>query len=38
VEALKAGIRPLMWFCRLCTAGVSIFGIDMQVCTRSQDR
>jgi hypothetical protein len=31
VEAVKTGILPLMWFCRLCTAGVNIFGIAMQV-------
>jgi MFS family permease len=31
MEAIKTGILPLMWFCLLCTAGVNIFGIAMQV-------
>ena len=31
MEALKTGILPLMWFCLLCTAGINIFGIAMQV-------
>ena len=31
MEAVKTGILPQMWFCRLCTAGVNIFGIAMQV-------
>ncbi|EMD25968.1 OFA family MFS transporter [Amycolatopsis azurea] len=30
-EALRTGMLPLMWFCLLCTAGVNIFGIAMQV-------
>ncbi|WP_329125506.1 OFA family MFS transporter [Streptomyces sp. NBC_01465] len=30
-EALKTGVVPLMWFCMLCCAGVSIFGISFQV-------
>ena len=30
-EAIKTGILPLMWFVLLCTAGVNIFGIAMQV-------
>ncbi|GAA1360317.1 OFA family MFS transporter [Streptomyces beijiangensis] len=30
-EALKTGVIPLMWFCMLCCAGVSIFGISFQV-------
>ncbi|MFJ6573451.1 OFA family MFS transporter [Streptomyces sp. NPDC091292] len=30
-EALRTGIVPLMWFCMLCCAGVSIFGISFQV-------
>jgi MFS family permease len=31
MEAIKTGILPLMWFCLLCTAGVNLFGIAMQV-------
>jgi MFS family permease len=30
-EAIKTGILPLMWFVLLCTAGINIFGIAMQV-------
>ncbi|WP_409492934.1 OFA family MFS transporter [Amycolatopsis sp. cmx-11-12] len=30
-EALRTRMLPLMWFCLLCTAGVNIFGIAMQV-------
>jgi len=31
MEAIKTGILPLMWFVLLCTAGINIFGIAMQV-------
>ena len=31
MEAVKTGILPLMWFVLLCTAGINIFGIAMQV-------
>jgi MFS family permease len=31
VEAIKTGILPMMWFVLLCTAGINIFGIAMQV-------
>lgn len=31
MEAIKTGILPLMWFLLLCTAGINIFGIAMQV-------
>jgi MFS family permease len=31
IEAIKTGILPLMWFVLLCTAGINIFGIAMQV-------
>ncbi|MER6014742.1 OFA family MFS transporter [Streptomyces bluensis] len=30
-EALRTGVVPLMWFCMLCCAGVSVFGISFQV-------
>jgi MFS family permease len=30
-EAIKTGVLPLMWFVLLCTAGINIFGIAMQV-------
>nr|VTO96447.1 Oxalate:formate antiporter [Mycobacterium riyadhense] len=29
--AIKTGILPLMWFVLLCTSGINIFGIAMQV-------
>ncbi|MDT5359496.1 MAG: hypothetical protein QOC69_1258 [Mycobacterium sp.] len=31
MEAIKTGILPMMWFVLLCTAGINIFGIAMQV-------
>jgi MFS family permease len=31
MEAVKTGILPMMWFVLLCTAGINIFGIAMQV-------
>jgi MFS family permease len=31
LEAIKTGILPMMWFVLLCTAGINIFGIAMQV-------
>ncbi|WP_245722217.1 OFA family MFS transporter [Nocardia crassostreae] len=31
MEAVRTGILPLMWFVLLCTAGINIFGIAMQV-------
>jgi MFS family permease len=30
-EAIRTGMLPLMWFCLMMTAGVSIFGISFQV-------